>query len=252
VDHPNPGHGYAASVTYAITPTTINEFTFGKTYNTWSWYTMDEKGIDRSLMGNPPTLYKHAYAPASDHNAPHAFIPTASFGSSPPNTAGFGTGNAEYYNANDIWSIQDNFSKVVSGHSIKGGIYWEFNKKLQPGGANYRGVYNFGHDANNPLSTGNGFANALLGNFTQYQETSKRTVFDVQYYNFEFYVQDNWRVNRRLTLDYGVRFYHQTPQVDKNLTFALFNASGFDKNNVPRLYYPGFDASGRRVARSIG
>ncbi len=35
-------------------------------------------------------------------------------------------------------------------------------------------------------------------------------------------MQDNWRVTPRLTLDYGLRFYHQTPQVDHNDTFVNF------------------------------
>jgi hypothetical protein len=29
-DHPNPGHGYAVGITYTISPTLVNEFTFGK------------------------------------------------------------------------------------------------------------------------------------------------------------------------------------------------------------------------------
>jgi outer membrane receptor protein involved in Fe transport len=55
-----------------------------------------------------------------------------------------------------------------------------------------------------------------------YSQATSRAVFDVQYKNYEFYLQDNWRVNKRLTLDVGVRFYHQTPQVDNNHTFSNF------------------------------
>jgi len=248
VQHPNPGKGYSATVTWAVTPTTINEFTYGKSFNSWSWYTMDEKGIDRSNIGNPPMLFKHDFRPAIEHNKPHSFIPNVSFGNTPPNSASFGSGNAQYYNANNIWTLQDNLSKVIGSHSIKTGIYWERNRKLQPGGANYKGVYSFAPDANNPFNSGHGFANALLGNFTSYSETSRRTEFNVLYHNLEFYVQDNWRVNRRLTLDIGMRFYHQTPQVDTNLTFAMFDPDAYKRGASPRLYMPGFDANRRRVA----
>jgi hypothetical protein len=42
-------------------------------------------------------------------------------------------------------------------------------------------------------------------------------VFQGQYRstNIEWYVQDNWRVNNRLTLDYGMRFSLIYPQYDK-------------------------------------
>ena len=32
------------------------------------------------------------------------------------------------------------------------------------------------------------------------------------YRNTEWYLQDNWKVNGKLTLDYGLRFVHQPPQ----------------------------------------
>ena len=55
-DHPNPGHGYAVGITYTISPTMVNEFTFGKSYNNWSYYPHDPTQLARANMGNPPSF----------------------------------------------------------------------------------------------------------------------------------------------------------------------------------------------------
>ena len=58
--------------------------------------------------------------------------------------------------------------------------------------------------------------------FTQYLQQSKFIEGSMIYNNTEFYVQDNWKVNSRLTLDYGVRFTHQQPQYDQFLQMSNF------------------------------
>src|SRR5262249_46296104 len=246
--HPNPGHGYAASVSYTFSPTLVNEFTFGKSFNTWDWFEANPTEVDRSLFGNAPKLFKVPISDPSEFNKMYNYLPAVSFGAIPVNTTTFSLGNAEYANFNHIWTFQDNLSKVLSAHNLKTGVYLEYNSKLQPQGSAYLGSYNFGSDANNPLNTGHGYANALLGVFTTYTESTQRNVFDVKYWNLEWYFQDNWRLSRKLTLDYGVRFYHQTPQVDKNLTFAVFDPTKYHKAKAPPIYCPAFDANRRRVA----
>ena len=73
----------------------------------------------------------------------------------------------------------------------------------------------FGNDTNNALDSGFGYANAALGVFTQYTQASKFIEGSMLYNQLEFYVQDNWKVTNRLTLDYGMRFVHQQPQYDQ-------------------------------------
>ena len=60
----------------------------------------------------------------------------------------------------------------------------------------------------------------------------------MDYWNVEWFAQDSWRVNKRLTLDLGIRFYHQTPQVDENGTWAIFNPATYNAANLPRIYVP--------------
>ena len=84
-----------------------------------------------------------------------------------------------------------------------------------------------------------------------YSQATARAVFNTQYWNAEFYLQDNFRVNKRLTLDYGLRIYHQTPQVDTNNTFSNFVPSLYTKASAPRVYIPG-TSGGKRVAIDPG
>jgi len=54
--------------------------------------------------------------------------------------------------------------------------------------------------------------------------TSKANKFAIpewNYKNFEWYGQDNWKASKKLTLDYGVRFYYWTPQWDTTLQAHL-------------------------------
>ena len=59
-----------------------------------------------------------------------------------------------------------------------------------------------------------GFANAALGVFSSYNQLSKYVEGNYIYNNLEGFIQDNWRVNPKLTLDFGLRLVHQQPQYD--------------------------------------
>jgi hypothetical protein len=121
-------------------------------------------------------------------------------------------------------------------HNLKMGVYLEYNKKTEPGSADYMGNYDFGHDANNPLSTGNGYANMLLGNFTTYTELTARVDKDVRHWQNDFYIQDNWRATSRITLDYGLRFQHSGSDFEVNDNHTGFFPDQFNRNQLARVY----------------
>src|SRR3569623_1389974 len=109
---------------------------------------------------------------------------------------------------------------------------------LQPGNTQYLGSFNFQNDPNNPLISGDGFDNALLGNYDTYTQNSGHFVYDVYYWNTEFFAQDDWRIGKRLTLNYGVRFYHMSPQDDFLNEFGYFAPKKYSAAAAPIFYLP--------------
>lgn len=257
--HPNPGTGFVATVNYTFSPTLVNQATYNFSYNYFAYFASNPAEISRSLASGatgtaqsgqplPSLLPLHAVGPGPGgdllqgacqcSNGYGSFLPNMSFGSIPPNTPSYAPGDIDYVNTNRIKQYSDNLTWIKNGHTIKAGIYVERNRKLQPGNINYIGNYNFGVNTSNPLDSGNGFANALLGNFSTYSERTGHFVYDVFYWNTEFYAQDDWKIGKRLTLNYGVRFYNATPQIDKNQEFAYFDPKKYSASKAPLIYEP--------------
>src|SRR5581483_9953680 len=186
-----PGHGYAVGVTSTISPTMVNEFTFGKIFNGIGYYEADDSQVQRSNMGNPPSFNNFATDPLFTNDTGKRwlagtgplnfanYVPTLQFGDAAgrnenaPSTNPCWNG-CPYTNLAESWSFADNLSKVVGKHNLKAGIYVERTDKIQAGSqGNYLGQYSFNNDTNNPLDTQDGYANAWLGNYRQYAEGAK-------------------------------------------------------------------------------
>ena len=102
----------------------------------------------------------------------------------------------------------------------------------------FNGTLSFNTDGSNPLNTNIGFANALLGAVTSYQEADAQPVGHGQFMNTEFYVQDNWRLKRAFTVDAGVRFYYITPTRSQGDEVAQFEQDAFSASAAPLLFQP--------------
>lgn len=139
---------------------------------------------------------------------------------------------APYGNHEDLYTVQDNLSKVWGTHFLKTGAFYSTNSKVEdngngadrptlPGsvycGAGSACAATGGTGAVQSAQTPNALTNVLLPGtgsapqmFTVGENSIDATAY-VHWHDFEFYVQDSWKVSRRLTFDYGFRwsFYRE-------------------------------------------
>ena len=179
-----------------------------------------------------------AFWDGSSVNLPPIFNWGGRIGAGPPNQRYPG-----WLNINRTQDIAISLTKIAGRHTFKGGFYNNHSYKAQNvgagGGLSFQGTVNFGNDNNNPLDTGFGYANAATGIFTQYQQAEKFVEGSMIYNNTEFYIQDNWKVNNRLTLDYGMRFTRQQPQYDQFQQMSNFFPDQWNNSQSQVLYIPG-------------
>ena len=144
-----------------------------------------------------------------------------------------------FLNTNVDTDISISLTKVAGRHTMKTGFYNTHSFKAEQTSNNAFGTLNFSNDTSNPLDTSFGFANAALGIFSSYAQASKFVEGSYIYNNTEGYIQDNWKVNRKLTLDYGVRLVHQQPQYDTLGQASNFLPDKWTLSAAPVLYVAG-------------
>jgi hypothetical protein len=138
-------------------------------------------------------------------------------------------------------SFSDNVSYTRGNHSYKFGGYFERLLNREAPGGNWSGTLDFGTGTTNGFTTAAGntgfaYANAILGNFNSYTEQLARPFTNEELKLFQFYAQDQWKVNRRLTINYGMRFEAHSGQFQLDSQGSNFNPALFDPSKAPLLY----------------
>ena len=253
-----PGILLSSTITQVLRPTIVNEMNFGYTHNRWGFTAGPEDRVGKDFD------YTTLYASKLGINPPR-FRPFADY-SDPPHLAGFGgpqvdewpyapifstsggnrSGLAGYMNNCDCplprlnmsarASWADDLSMTKGRHNLKMGVSLEYNHKTEPGSSNYMGNYDFANNANNPLNTGNGYANMLVGAFNTYTELTARVDKAVRHWQNDMYIQDNWRATPRLTLDYGLRLQHSGSDYEVNNNHSGFFIDQWKANQAARVY----------------
>jgi len=226
--------GLVSTLIHTFNPTLTNEFTFGVNRALQTVDPLNQDGIDkndRTKLG----LALPQFFPAIN---PLNLVPNATFG---------GISNAPqlnieqrfpFFGTNNIWNWSDNLSKIWGGHNLKAGFYLEYTTRNAARAAAFNGTFSFNNNTNNPLNTGHPFANAILGVVDSYTEANKKLNGHARYKNIEWFLQDNWKATKRLTLDYGLRFYFIQPTLSAGDNLAFFDPKLYDASKQPALLAP--------------
>ncbi len=226
-------NGWSANWVRVINANVVNEFNFGMRHDSEGFIPGDGE-IEAVQRG------------ALNYTAPQLFPQNNHLGTIPRVTNWGGvrgpTDGVANINWLDRWgetgndyikpSFANNLSITHGDHSLKFGVYYERLLNGEAPGGQWSGVFNFaGNDSNFTAALGNtsyAYANALIGNFRNYQESTARPFTNLRLTQVQWYAADQWKLNRKLTINYGVRFGYHSPfeQIDgqgSNFVPALFN-----------------------------
>jgi hypothetical protein len=125
-------------------------------------------------------------------------------------------GRANNGSENTIYSYNDDFTWVKGSHTLKlGGAlqishYNGFGRQCISGCATFSYINTGVPGGNNPQLGGSSFASLLLGYANSGQIDTIRFIGQ-QWTSYAGYVQDDWHVNRKLTVNFGLRWETQMP-----------------------------------------
>jgi len=196
-----PGVSYVARLASTFSPTLLNEVVFS--------YTTDHIGLtDLGNWQRPSgTTFGSLFAGADRGVMPGINLqdPSGIYGNFGEDAGYIPNGP---YNSNPVYSIKDNLNKLVGKHNLQMGAFFQADEKNELGGelaaGSYPGYISF-NPATATTTTGNPFADLLLGYMSSFGQQNTTVKYYNRYKMLEPYFNDDWHVTGRLTLNLGLR-----------------------------------------------
>ena len=237
-----PSKSVMGKLTSTITNSLVNDIEFGYGNN----------AIVTSLGGTNPGLVAQINAaiptewPAALKQA--GALPQSAWGGLQPYGSSQTIWNiAPYGNHEDLYTIQDNLSKVHGNHTFRVGVFYSWNDKIEDtNGGTDQPVINpadgqvFVGPGAAGVKTGNQLANLLIpgtGANPQLFNISENSINATAYlhwHDFEWYVGDSWRIRRNVTINYGFRWsFYREPYAGNN-AISSFSLADYNPAGLPQ------------------
>jgi hypothetical protein len=217
----NGSDNVTVSLVHIFSPTMTSETKYGYTKINFPNAPQDPKKMLRADIPNFTLkgIYDNPEAPGLE-----------TWGGGPPQLGAVGD---DYHPTmicyKGIPSVSENLTKVIGTHTTKYGFYFEHVYNRQDNWGEYNGLFIYDSWG---TPTGNNYSDALMGiGQGNYTEAALPPPSTLAQNISDFYAQDDWKVSRRLTVQYGMRFEHYAKPYDGDgIGMAVFNPATYQAN----------------------
>lgn len=204
-----PNQTFSANYIWTISPTMVNEFLASASVDHVRIGIDTSSGLyDRTSYG---INYPYIYNTGKELNNK---IPTIQISQGGIQT--LDGGPYPSHSGGPVYTLSDNVTKIAGNHSYKFGFSWEragendfdqINVSSTIAGStnNQNGRFVFSDSRTGAATSGVAVANAALGLFDTYGEIGQRSYTIYRGNMFEYFLQDSWKVDSKLRVEYGIR-----------------------------------------------
>jgi hypothetical protein len=153
--------------------------------------------------------------------------------------------NGNIFTASDVSTFSETLNKTTGSHSLKfgGDLRVMRDNYIIPtssfGNLSFDKGFTQADPRRGDAASGNAFASFLLG-YPAGGSVPINATYNYQHLYYSAFFQDDWRVNRKLTLNLGLRWDYESPITERyNQLFA-----GFDKDVANPFQAPGMSLRG--------
>ncbi|HKR23026.1 MAG TPA: hypothetical protein VJS17_10545, partial [Pyrinomonadaceae bacterium] len=209
----NLGRSIVVNLTNIISPTMTNEILFSASKLKLNYDFADPDKVSYSSLG----LQNTGFFPS---NNPYIPVSVLTWGAGDFHTA-YGYPISAW---NDSFAITDNLVKVQNTHTWKFGAFIEQANKRQQSNSDTNIVVGQWGQTN---ATMNNFGDIFVGKPLQFAQGTDRPLDNFRYYNYEFYVQDSWKMRPNFTIEAGLRFAYLPQNYERKGLGVLFDPSAY-------------------------
>lgn len=207
----SPGKNVVGNLTYAINPKVVNEFEF-----VWSQgeYYSAIKGGQFATSSSVNGALTNQWSPD-----PYGKVPAISI----TGVTGFSAGSAPWKERNLDRTYFDNLAFNLGKHTLRVGF--QIQQMIKTENA-VNGEPNFSF---------NSWGDFLVGNVASFTQTLPDITPDLHFVNSEAYIQDDWKLTPRLTVNLGVRWSRLPSVTDVRNTLSNFDPAYYSPQLAPQI-----------------